>query len=58
MLSRKEHHGWFLTDAKNRHYDTDMERKFFDAIENPPEPSDRLKDMVAKYGKYAVQDQD
>jgi hypothetical protein len=57
MLSRKDH-GWFLTEAKDRNYDSDMERKFFNAIENPPEPSDRLKEMVAKYGKYAIQDQD
>ena len=59
MLSRKEHHSWFLTESKNREYRSDMERKFFDAIENPPEPSVRLKGMVERYGKYASQqDQD
>jgi hypothetical protein len=59
MLSRKEHHAWFLSPSKDRDYQSDMERKFFEAIENPPQPSARLKSMVERYGKYAFQqDQD
>jgi hypothetical protein len=59
MLSRKEHHGWFLTEPGRREYSSEMEKRFFEAIENPPEPSDKLVEMVRKYGKRAdAADQD
>lgn len=53
MLSRKEHHAWFLTESAQREYCSDMEKRFFEAIENPPEPSDKLVEMVRKYGRTA-----
>jgi hypothetical protein len=53
MLSRKEHHGWFLTEPSQREYISEMEKRFFEAIENPPQPSDKLVEMVRKYGKHA-----
>jgi hypothetical protein len=59
MLSRKEHHGWFLTGTDQRDYRSEMEKRFFEAIENPPEPSDKLIEMVRRYGTHAdTTDQD
>jgi hypothetical protein len=59
MLSRKEHHAWFLTPSDKRDYSSDMEKRFFEAIENPPEPSLRLREMVQKYGNHTSRkDQD
>lgn len=58
MLSRREHQAWFLMDHAEREYKTEAERRFFSAVENPPEPSEKLKEMVQKYGKYATQNQD
>jgi hypothetical protein len=59
MLSRRQHHGWFLTPPDKRDYSSEMEKRFFDAIENPPDPSPRLREMVQKYGNHASKkDQD
>jgi hypothetical protein len=29
-------------------------KRYHDAIRNPPEPSESLKEMVRKYGRFAV----
>ena len=53
MLSRREYLEWSLKDYKDREYKSDAEKRFFETIENPPEPTEELKEMVREYGKYA-----
>jgi uncharacterized protein (DUF1778 family) len=55
MLSRREHQSWFLQAHENREYQTEAEKRFFEAIENPPDPTEKLKEIVRDYGKYASQ---
>ena len=47
MLSRREHQAWFQT---NQEYRSDEERKFFEAIKNPPPPTEDLKEIVREFG--------
>lgn len=54
MLSAREHEDWALKEHKDREYQTEAERRFFDAMENPEPPTDDLKEMVRVYGKYAA----
>jgi hypothetical protein len=56
MLSRKEHQAWFLQDHEDREYKTEVERRFFEAIENPPAPTEKLKEIVRDYGKFALKE--
>lgn len=51
MLAGREHWKWFMD--KNRQYKSEMERRFFQIIENPPAPSEELLAMVNKYGEFA-----
>jgi hypothetical protein len=53
MLSRREHQAWSLTDHENRAYRSDEERRFFDTIKNPPEPTEELKEMAREFGRFA-----
>ncbi len=52
MLANREDEKWSLTPHEERDYGTETERAFFAAIENPPAPSQELKDMFLRYGKY------
>jgi uncharacterized protein (DUF1778 family) len=54
MLSRREHQAWSLTDREKNDYRTDEERRFFEAIKNPPEPSEDLKELAREFGKFAT----
>ena len=57
--ARSWHGRYRRTDCSSRaldeaaEYKTEMERKFFEAIKNPPPPSERLKEMVRKFGPFA-----
>ena len=55
MLSRREHLAWSLTDHEKREYRSEEERKFFETIENPPEPTEELKEIAREFGRFAVQ---
>jgi len=50
MLSRREHQSWFQIREQDAEYRTDEERKFFEAVKNPPAPTQDLKDMVREFG--------
>jgi len=54
MLSRREYQAWSLTDHENREYRSEEERRFFEAIKNPPEPTDELKEMVREFRQFIV----
>lgn len=53
LLASREHLAWSLKDHKERDYRSDDERRFFETIENPPPPTEKLKEIVREYGKYA-----
>ncbi len=55
MLSRREHSDWALKEHKDRDYESDAERRFFEAIENPKPATAELKELVRFFGKYANQ---
>ena len=57
MLSRREHLAWSLTDHDKRQYRSEEERKFFETIKNPPEPTEELKEIAREFGRFAVQKQ-
>ncbi len=50
MLSRREHQAWFQDHNEHTQYRTEEERKFFEAIKNPPAPTEELKDIVREFG--------
>jgi hypothetical protein len=50
VLSRREHQAWFQGNDQDTNNRTDEERKFFEAIKNPPAPAEELKDMVREFG--------
>ena len=50
MLSCREHQAWFLNLDQTKDYRTEAERRFFEDIRNPPEPTQELKDLVREYG--------
>jgi hypothetical protein len=53
MLSRREHLAWSLKDHDKREYRSEEERRFFDTIKNPPEPTDELKEIAREFGHFA-----
>ena len=50
MLSRREHQSWFQSHTEEKEYRTEEERRFFEAIKNPPAPTEELKDIVRDFG--------
>jgi len=52
-VSRREYLEWSLKDHKDREYKSEAEKRFFETIENPPDPTEELKEMVREFGKYA-----
>jgi hypothetical protein len=50
MLSRREHQAWSITNHENKEYRSDEERRFFEAIKNPPHPTEELKEIVREFG--------
>jgi len=50
MLSRREYQAWHLQASEPREYTSDVERKFFETIKNPPEPSKELVEIVRDFG--------
>jgi hypothetical protein len=50
MLSRREHQAWFQNHNQDIQYRTEEERKFFEAIKNPPAPTEELKEIVREFG--------
>jgi hypothetical protein len=53
MLSRREYLEWSVKDHKDREYKSADERRFFETIENPPPPTEKLKEIVREFGKFA-----
>ena len=56
MLARREEEAWSLTPHEERDYRSDVERRFFEAVEHPPEPTDSLKELVRAYRRPIDQD--
>jgi hypothetical protein len=56
MPSRPGYQSLFGVLSEDAEYRTDMERRFFEAIKNPPEPSERFKEMVRRFGPFAFRD--
>jgi len=54
MLSRREHHAWSLTDHESREYRSEEERRFVEAIENPPPPTEELQQIVREFGQFVA----
>lgn len=52
MLTSRKYDDWSLQEHKDRDYKTDIERKFFGAVENPKPATEELKDVYRAYGKY------
>lgn len=52
MLANRDDEVWSQTPHEERDYQTEAERRFFEAVENPPEPTDELKELVRLYGRY------
>jgi hypothetical protein len=55
MLSRRDNLAWSLADHDKREYRSEEERKFFETIKNPPEPTKELKEIAREFGRFAVQ---
>jgi hypothetical protein len=53
MLSKREYGEWSLQEHKDREYQSDDERRFFGAIDNPKAPTPELINMVNTYGRFA-----
>jgi hypothetical protein len=53
MALRKAYRPLFEALRQGVEYETEVERRFFEAIKNPPAPSERLKEMVRKFGPFA-----
>lgn len=56
MLSRREHQAWLQGRDHDTEYRTEEERRFFEAIKNPPAPTQELKDIVREYGSIIRKD--
>ena len=56
MLASRRLTDWALQEHKDRQYDTESERRFFEAIENPEPPTEGLKTLVRNFGKYLAND--
>ncbi|HEV7599639.1 MAG TPA: hypothetical protein VGO49_05200 [Bradyrhizobium sp.] len=41
-------------DHENREYRSEEERRFFEAIKNPPPPTEELKEIVREFGQFVV----
>jgi hypothetical protein len=54
MLSRREHQMWALTNPEKREYRSDEERRFFETIENPPPPTEELREIVREFRQFAT----
>jgi hypothetical protein len=54
MLASTEHEEWALKPAQDREYKTEAERVFFTTIENPPQPTEALKELCRDYRRYTA----
>ena len=52
MLPRKEDEEWSLRPHAERDYDSDVERRFFERIDNPRPVTPAMRDLVRDVGKY------
>jgi hypothetical protein len=52
MLACREHEDWSLKSHDAREYATAEEKRFFESVENPKEPTKELKDLYRDFGKY------
>ena len=56
MLASREEERWSLTPHSERGYTNREEKAFFEAIENPPPPTEDLKDVYRRYARYLKED--
>jgi hypothetical protein len=50
MLANRKYYDWSMTEHRKRSYDTEIERQFFERIENPKPPTEELKELFREYG--------
>jgi len=52
MLARREDEEWSLTAHEDRDYSTEVERRFFEEIENPKPPTKELSELCREFGRF------
>jgi hypothetical protein len=52
MLVRSKDADWVLVPHVERTYETEAEKKFFTAVENPKSTTETMKEMVRQYGRF------
>jgi hypothetical protein len=52
MLPRKEDEEWSLRPHAERDYDSDVERRFFERIDNPRPVTPAMRELVRDVGRY------
>jgi site-specific DNA-cytosine methylase len=56
MLAKRKYDDWSMTEHQKRSYDTEIERQFFERIENPKPPTEELKELFREYGNDQPRD--
>jgi len=52
MLAGRENEEWSLKPHKERDYETEAERRFFAAVEEPKPAPEELRQLYRDFGKY------
>jgi hypothetical protein len=52
MLPDRKYDEWSQQDHKDRDYSSEVERKFFGAVENPSPAPAQLKELYREFGKF------
>ena len=52
MLPDRKYDEWSQKDHKDRDYQSELESRFFGAVENPKSAPAALKDMYRDYSRY------
>lgn len=52
MLPERKYDEWSQQDHKDRKYQSEVEEKFFGAVENPKPAPEALKELFRDFGKY------
>jgi hypothetical protein len=56
MLARREDEEWSLKPHEERDYETEAERRFFEAVEHPRAPTAELTELCRAFGKFLKKD--
>jgi hypothetical protein len=54
MPFRREHQAWSASDRAKKENQSEEERRFFETIKNPPEPTEELKEIAREFGHFAI----